>query len=277
MLNEERIRQAVDTRLSGMAASEARRMRIRAAVHHQRREATPVRNTKTLIIAIALIAAMLTSAIAVAEGLNLFDYFGKEDARYAALAPYATLEITKDVLIEHPHLGRVRAEIDSAYFSGEELMLAYRISNSQYAEEYMPTAEEIAQMTLDEPVIIALMGNEPYHEVMEAHNKAVKNGTPFGYKSYTVYVGDHVYTDDGIDLGPWTGGDNDYDESGALCELREYESPLPGDIGSRNTVKVVMNVRQHECTVWFDGKDCWLSYATQDVGQITAVIPRITE
>ena len=53
MLNEERIRQAVDTRLSGMSASEARRMRIRAAVHQERREAKPVRNTKTLVIAIA--------------------------------------------------------------------------------------------------------------------------------------------------------------------------------------------------------------------------------
>ena len=73
MLNEERIRQAVDTRLSGMSASEARRMRIRAAVHQERREVKPVRNTKTLVIAIALIAVMLTSAIAVAETLNLFD------------------------------------------------------------------------------------------------------------------------------------------------------------------------------------------------------------
>lgn len=277
MLNEQNIKQAVDRRLSGLTASEERRNAILRAARQERREDKPVRSKKTLVIAIALILAMLTSAAAVAETLNLFDFFGKDDARIAALAPKATLEITKDVLIEHPHLGRIKAEIDSAYFSGEELMLAYRVSNSQYAEEYMPTDEEIARMTLDEPVIIALMGNEPYHEVMEAHNKAVENGTPFGYKSYMVYVGDHVYTDDGIDLGPWTGGDYDYDESGALCELREYESPLPGDIGSRDSVKVVMNVRQHECTVWFDGKDCWLSYATQDVGQITAVIPRITE
>lgn len=276
MLNEKNIQQAVDSRLSGLQASEARRMRIRAAVGHERREETPVRSKKTMIVAIALAAMLLTSAIAVAETLNLFDFFGKQEERFATLAPKATLEITEPALIEHPHLGNVTAEIDSAYFNGEELILAYRVNNSKYAEEYMPTAEEIAQMTLDEPVILAVMGNEPYHEVLEAHNEAVEKGIPFGYKQYTVYVGDHAYTDDGIDLGPW-GGYSDYDEDGALCELREYEAPLPGNIGERESLTVTMKVRQHECTVWFDGKDCWISYSMQDVAEITATIPRTTE
>ena len=145
MLNEQNIKQAVDNRLSGLTASEERRMRILRAANQERREATPVRSKK-LILVIAMIAAMLTSAIAVAETLNLFDFFGKEDARYAALAPKATLEITEPMLIEHPHLGSVKAEIDSAYFNGEELMLAYRISNATCAEEYIPSAEEIAHM-----------------------------------------------------------------------------------------------------------------------------------
>ena len=277
MLNEVKIRQAVDTRLSGMTASEVRRERIRAAVHQEIREATTVKSKKKLIVAIALAVVMLTSAIGVAEGFNLFDFFGKKDARYTELAPYASLEITEDVLIEHPHLGRVKAEIDSAYFNGEELMLAYRVHNSTYVEAYAPTEEEIARMTLDEPVIIALIGNEPYHDVLEAHNEAVEKGIPFGYKSYTVYVGDHAFTDDGIDLGPWAGGYSDYDETGALCELREYEGPLSGDIGSRDTLTVIMKVRQHECTVWFDGKDCWISYSLQDVAEISATIPRIAQ
>ena len=277
MLNEKNISRAVDRRLSGLTASEERRARILWAARQERREAKPVRSKKTLAITFALIAAMLTSAMAVAETLNLFDFFGKENGCYATLAPYATLEITEDVLIDHPHLGSVKAEIDSAYFNGEELMLAYRVHSSTYVEAYTPTEEEIAQMILDEPVIIALMGNEPYHDVLEAYNEAVEKGIPFGYKSYTVSVGDHVCTDDGIDLGPWTGGYSDYDENGALCELRDYEGPLPGDIGSRSSLKVVMNVRQHECTVWFDGKDCWLSYSQQDVAEIAAVIPCTTE
>ncbi len=271
MLNEQNIKQAVDNRLSGLTASEERRMRILRAANQERREAKPVRSKK-LILVIAMIAAMLTSAIAVAETLNLFDFFGKEDARYAALAPKATLEITEPMLIEHPHLGNVEVKIDSAYFDGLGLSMAYQITNSLYAEEYTPTAEEIAQMKLDEPVILAIVGNEPYVEVHEAYNEAVTNGTPYGYKQYTVRVHDHTYSDDGIDLG---GGMGYEDYNGAsLVGLLDFDAPLADELRSRDEITVVKGVYQHECTVWFDGKECYLSYAMKDIGEIRATIPK---
>lgn len=271
MLNEQNIRQALDNRLSGLTASEARRERIRAAVNHERREATPVKSKK-LILVIALIAAMLTSAIAVAETLNLFNFFGKEDARFARLAPEATLEITEPALIEHPYLGAVEVKIDSAYFDGLGLSMAYQITNSLYAEEYTPTVEEIAQMKLDEPVILAIVGNEPYVEVHEAYNEAVSTGTPFGYKQYTVRVHDHTYSDDGIDLG---GGMGYEDYNGAsLVGLLDFDAPLADELRSRDEIMVVKGVYQHECTVWFDGKECYLSYAMKDIGEIRATIPK---
>lgn len=271
MLNEQNIKQAVDNRLSGLTASEERRMRILRAANQERREATPVRSKK-LILVIAMIAAMLTSAIAVAETLNLFDFFGKEDARYAALAPKATLEITEPMLIEHPHLGNVEVKIDSAYFDGLGLSMAYQITNSLYAEEYTPTAEEIAQMKLDESVILAIVGNEPYVEVHEAYNEAVTNGTPYGYKQYTVRVHDHTYSDDGKDLG---GGMGYEDYNGAsLVGLLDFDAPLADELRSRDEITVVKGVYQHECTVWFDGKECYLSYAMKDIGEIRATIPK---
>ena len=271
MLNEQNIKQAVDNRLSGLTASEERRMRILRAANQERREAKPVRSKK-LILAIAMIAAMLTSAIAVAETLNLFDFFGKEDARYAALAPKATLEITEPMLIEHPHLGNVEVKIDSAYFDGLGLSMAYQITNSLYAEEYTPTAEEIAQMKLDEPVILAIVGNEPYVEVHEAYNEAVSTGMPYGYKQYTVRVHDHTYSDDGIDLG---GGMGYEDYNGAsLVGLLDFDAPLADELRSRDEITVVKGVYQHECTVWFDGKECYLSYAMKDIGEIRATIPK---
>lgn len=272
MLNEKNIQQAVDSRLSGLQASEARRMRIRAAVSHERREETPVRSKKTMIVAIALAAMLLTSAIAVAETLNLFDFFGKHEERFAALAPKATLEITEPALIEHPHLGSVEVKIDSAYFDGLGLSLAYQIDNSMYAEEYTPTEEEIAQMQLDEPVILAIVGNEPYVEVHEGYNEAVANGTPFGYKQYSVHVHDHTYSDDGIDLG---GGMGYEDYNGmALVGLLDFDAPLADELRSRNEITVVKGVYQHECTVWFDGKECYISYAMKDIGEIRATIPK---
>lgn len=271
MLNEHNIRQAVDNRLSGLAASEARRMRILRAANQTEREAKPM-NSRKMIAAIALIAMLLTSAMAVAETLNLFDFFGKEDARYAALAPKATLEITEPMLVAHPHLGDVEVKIDSAYFDGLGLSMTYQIDNATYAEEYTPTAEEIAQMKLDEPVILAIIGNEPYLDVYEAHNEAVTNGTPFGYKQYTVRVHDHTYSDDGIDLG---GGMGYEDYNGAsLVGLLEFDAPLADELRSREEIVVVKGVYQHECTVWFDGKECYISYAMKDIGEIRATIQK---
>ncbi len=328
MLNEQNIRQALDNRLSGLTASEARRMRIRAAVNQERREATPVRSKKTLIIAIALIMVMLTSAIAVAEGLNLFDFFGKQDERFTLLAPEATLEITEDMLIEHPYLGSVKAEIDSAYFNGDELMLAYRISNATCAEEYNPSAEEIAQMQMMEteeiftsqgdyltlpagfslediaasmvyaitdseqssvdsklwsPVeyeeikttLMGLLKNDPDLEVIVGYNAALLSGTAYGYKRYNIYVSDHTFTDDGIDIEPesvwkeFQGSD--------LCAMMEFRTPLEAVLRNRESLTVTKKVYQQESIVWFDGKNCWISRNRQEIGEITAVIPRITE
>ena len=272
MLNEKNIRQALDRRLSGLTASEERRNAILRAARQERREDKPVRSKKTLVIAIALILAMLTSAVAVAETLNLFDFFGKEDARIAALAPKATLEISEPALIEHPYLGDVAVKIDSAYFDGLAMSMTYQIDNSLYAEEYTPTEEEIARMKLDEPVILAIVGNEPYVEVHEAYNEAVENGTPFGYKQYTVRVHDHTYSDDGIDLG---GGMGYEDYNGAsLVGLLDFDAPLADELRSRDEITVVKGVYQHECTVWFDGKECYLSYAMKDIGEIRATIPK---
>lgn len=276
MLNEQNIRQALDRRLSGLTASEARRMRILAAANQERREATPVKSKKTLVIAIALIVAMLTSAMAVAEGLNLFDYFGKHDKLLAALAPKATLEITEPALIEHPHLGKVTAKIDSAYFDGLGLSLAYSISNSDLAVEYMPTAEEIAQMTLEEYPVVRLYKGESYDEILAAYSEAVANGTPYGYKVYSVYPSDHTFTDDGIDLGPYEGY-SDYDETDALCELLKYPELPVEELRGRDALTVTKKIYQQESTVWFDGRDCYSSYERQQVGVITATIPRDKE
>lgn len=272
MLNEKNIRQALDRRLSGLTASEERRNAILQVARQEGREDKPVRRKKTLIIAIALILAMLTSAAAVAETLNLFDFFGKEDARIAALAPKAMLEISEPALIEHPYLGDVAVKIDSAYFDGLAMSMTYQIDNSLYAEEYTPTEEEIARMKLDEPVILAIVGNEPYVEVHEAYNEAVENGTPFGYKQYTVRVHDHTYSDDGIDLGGGMGYE-DYNGT-SLVGLLDFDAPLADELRSRDEITVVKGVFQHECTVWFDGKECYISYSMKDIGEIRATIPK---
>ncbi len=272
MFNEKEVQDRVNRRLSGLAASEQRRMRIQTAINAEREGAQPMQRTISKALVFAIVAVLLMAAVAIAEYFNLFNFFGQQDKRYAAVAPKATLTMSEGVLIEHPHLGEVKASIDSAYFDGLTLNLAYRIDHPSYVEEFTPTAEEVATMRPDEPLIIPLAGNEPWLDVYEVYNAAVTDGTPFGYRQYTVYPSDHTVTDDGIDIPPFAATEG-YDETGAYCEMREYETPLPAELSGRDVLNVSIGMYQQETIVWFDGQNCYVKYDRSEVGRMDAAIP----
>ncbi|MBQ8536066.1 MAG: hypothetical protein IJ461_01475 [Clostridia bacterium] len=272
MINEKEIQDRVNKRLAGLAASQQRRMRIQAAVSAERKEAQPMKRTISTTLVFAIVAVMLMATAAIAEHFNLFNVFGAHDERYKAVAPYATLTVTEPALIAHPHLGEVKASVDSAYFDGLSLNLAYRIDKPSHVEEFTPTSDELAAMQPNEPLIIALVGNEPGHEIYEAYNAAVTSGTPFGYRQYTVYPSDHTVTDDGVDIPPYSAMEN-YDETGAYCEMREFETPLPAELNGRNELNVSIKMYQQETAVWFDGQNCFIKYDRSEVGRMDAAIP----
>lgn len=272
MINEKEVQERVNRRLSGLNASQQRRMRIRTAINAEREEAKPMKQTISKTLVFALAAVMLMATVAIAEHFNLFSFFGEQDERYNAVAPHAALTMTEPALVEHPYLGDVKASIDSAYFDGLTLNLAYRIENHRYVEEYIPAADEVAAMQPDEPLIIALVDNDPGREIYEAYNDAVTNGTPFGYRQYTVYPSDHTVTDDGIDIPPYSAME-DYDETGAYCEMREFETPLPAELRGRDQLNVSIKMYQQETVVWFDGQNCYIQYERSEVGQMDALIP----
>lgn len=272
MLNEKDIKQALDRRLSGLDAAEERRMRIRRAVNQERWEAQNVKSKKTMLVAIALAAVMLTSAIAVAETLNLFDFFGKDDARYAALAPKATLEIADAVLVEHPRLGNVEAKIDSAYFDGLTLTLAYRISQTAFAEDYTPTAEELARMGQEGSATLIDAGDAASRAIIAAYEAAVEAGQPYGYRVYAIFAGDATTTNDGIEIEPESVLTDDAD--GTFSEIMNFAVPLAQELRDRDTLTVTKELFQQQITVWFDGEKHWASYETQFIGTLTAIIPK---
>ncbi len=272
MINEKEIQDRVNRRLSGLNASQQRRMRIRTALSAEREEAQPMKRTISRTLAFAIAAVMLMAAAAIAEHFNLFSFFGMQDERYSAIAPHAALTVTEPALVTHPHLGEVTASIDSAYFDGLSLNLAYRIVNHSYVEAFTPTAEELAGMQACEPMIMALNGSEPGHEIYEAYNMAVASGTPFGYRQYTVYPSDHTVTDDGIDIPPYSAME-DYDETGAYCEMREFETPLPAELNGRKQLNVSIKMYQQETVVWFDGQQCYIRYDRSEIGRMDAAIP----
>ena len=272
MINEKEVQDRVNRRLSGLAASQQRRMRIRTAINAEREEAQPMKRPVSKTLVFAIVAVMLMATVAIAEHFNLFNFFGAHDERYNAVAPHATLTVTEPALVAHPHLGEVKASIDSAYFDGLSLNLAYRIENHSRVEAFIPTADELAAMQPDEPLIIALVGNEPGLEIYEAYHEAVASGTPFGYRQYTVYPSDHTVTDDGVDIPPYSVMEV-YDENSAYCEMREFETPLPAELSNRKELNVSIKMYQQETTVWFDGQNCYIKYDRSEVGHMDAAIP----
>jgi len=275
VINEKEFQAQINRRLSGITASGQRRMHIRSAVNSEREDSQPVRRTFSKALIFAAVAVMLAATVALGEYFNLFNFFGRHDERYNAVAPYATLTITEPVLMEHPDLGSSAACIDRGYFDGLSLRLAFRISQGQTVAEYMPTETELALMekwNLSIPVI-ALSENEPGIEILKNWNHAVENGIPYGYRKTTVYTGDHTITDDGIDLS-FDSVSSMYNENGDFCEMREFECPLPDEIRGRQDIKINIGVRQETAYYWFDGTNCFRRTERSEIGTMTAVVPR---
>lgn len=275
MINEKEIQDRVNRRLSGLTASQQRQMRIRTAINAEREEAKPMKRTISRTLVFAIVVVMLTATVAIAEHFNLFNFFGERDARYNAVAPHATLTVTEPALVEHPELGTATASIDSAYFDGLSLNLAYRINQGQRVEEYTPTEAELARMTNGnaENLVADLSDNEPGVEILRAWNHALENGTPYGYRRIAVYTSDHTITDDGIDVNPDSASPA-YTANGEFYEMREFECPLPDAIRDRQELKVNIGVKQEVVTYWFDGTNCYWHNERTDVGTMTATIPR---
>lgn len=275
MINEKEFQDQINRRLSGITASEQRRMRIRNAVDPERKDLQPMKRPFSKALVFAVIAAMLAATVAFAEYFNLFSLFGEHDERYNAVAPYAALTITEPVLMEQPDLGNTVASIDSAYFDGLSLNLAYRITQGQKVEEYTPTEAELALMEKGNPdtLVADLSENEPGAEILRAWNQAIENGTPYGYRKTTVYTGDRSITGDGVDIYPDSASPR-YNENGEFCEMREFECPLPEEIRSCRELTINIDVRKMTACYWFDGTDCYRSSVSSEVGTMTAVIPR---
>lgn len=274
MKREQEFAAAIDRRLSPLSASEARRSRIQTYVYAQEQEEHTVKHFSRAM-AFALVAALLLAAVAVAESLNLFDLFGRRDARYAAVAPQTTLTFTEAAVVHDPELGTAVASIDNAYFDGLSLSLAYRISHGQIVEEYTPTAEELNTMQKDSSLILcaAYSQDDPGRDILLAWNRALETGTPYGYRQISITTSDHTTTDDGIDIAP----DSSYplyNENGDFCDMREYECPLPAAVRDREALRVDIAIYQTELRLWFDGSDCYWSSVSSRVGTMSAVIPK---
>lgn len=271
-LDDREIYLAMRHRLSGLTADPVRRARIRAQI---KQEEEPVKMKRKLSagLVLALVALLAMAGVALALGLNLFEHFGDQDPRYEQLAPLA--EITPDdaALVESGALGTATAAIVNAYFDGDSLMVGYRIENAARMEAFTPTAEQLQQMTPADPQISFMPGNAEEAALVAEYAQALQNGTPFGLVQYAVYPSDHTETDDGIDLSPWMETD-DQDEAGAYLCIREYETPLPEEIRSRDTLNLRIRLYESASYLYFDGQSVYVMSQQRDAGAMTATVRR---
>lgn len=276
MTNKRNIQERVDRRLSGLTASPERQARIRAAIHEERQATQPMKRKTSFVPVFVLIAVLLMASLAIAETLNLFNFFGERDARYAAVAPQAQLTWAPPVSIDADELGSVTAAIDSAYFDGLTLNLAFRIDQGIRCEPFTPDEGQLDQMTVGSAMPVVIEPGMPGSDVLAAYDHALESGTPFGYRKRSIYPSDHTLTDDGVDIPPYA-ADTVYTEAGALCELREFETPLPAELADRDELCVTIRLYQSETLVWFDGTQTYTQTSRSDAGTLTAVIPKAAD
>ena len=249
----------------------------RALIQISREERRPIVKRKMrLSLIAAIIVAIAMSGVALAIGINLFEYFGKHDKRLAQLAPQSQLETVRPETMESEALGTTKAAFNSAYYDGENLIAAFTLENSKRYESFEPTEEMLARMEKVDPDYFAIPYDEntPGIDALYAYQMAIQEGKPAGLAYYSVYPSDHCITSDGIDLPSSTWQDDALQNGSIMC-LREFESPLPEDAQNQESLELHIKLWQKPSYFYFDGMSHYELYGTQQgVGEITTIVKR---
>lgn len=253
---------------------EAFDLRIARQVQRLIREEQPMKKkVSVLTIAVAVMLSLaLLGAAAELLGINVFELFGKDDTRLKQLAPRAVLKEISPQTVTGPELGTTVAAINSAYYDGQSLLVAYAIQNGRHAEAFTPSQEQLAHMEKDTNPPIHMVA-DPGDTLVTQWNEAVSASRAFGYATYHITPSDHTVTPEGIDL-PSSSEDTRPGEDGFTYTIREYESPLPAQAQNLETLHVEIGLHQLAQYHWFDGKDAFVCNEYQALPPMTATIWR---
>lgn len=226
-----------------------------------------------LIVATILLLTFAGAALALTT--NLFTRFGSRDKRYEKVADRAELPTSSPVTVEEGASSEVNARFDSALYDGMTLNAALFIERYCRVEESVPDEESLLSMeTLPElPLFDMENGDKALNAAKRALTSAVNAGTPYGYTSVQCLPSDHVWTDDGIEIPPYS-GDSSVDETGRYVEIREFDSPLPQALQNLDALTLNCEIYCYEETWYFDGATLYHRHAREFVGTIRATVPR---
>lgn len=237
-------------------------------------EARPVMKRKmTLTVLAAVLAVIALTGAALAVGLNLFDHFGRNDRRLQVVAPEAALMVNDAVEVTTDALGVSRARIDSAYYDGQSLIVAYTLDNYQHYEDFEPTGAELAEMTENRDYLLEAFGIEGDPAATEALRDAIDRKQPYGVVDYTIAVGDRCSTTGGVTL-PLHAVAMEDGEEGLLYCIQEFETPLPESARDLDSLNLTLPVELCISWYWFDGETCYEKHDRQPLAALTVAVSR---
>ena len=237
-------------------------------------EARPVMKRKmTLTLLAAVLAVIALTGSALAVGLNLFDHFGRNDRRLQVVAPEAALMVNDAVEVTTDALGVSRARIDSAYYDGQSLIVAYTLDNYQRYEPCEPAGAELAEMTENRDYLLEAFGIEGDPAATEALRDAIDRKQPYGVVDYTIAVGDRCSTTGGVTL-PLHAVAMEDGEEGLLYCIQEFETPLPESARDLDSLNLTLPVELSTSWYWFDGETCYEKHDEQPLATLTAAVSR---
>ena len=237
---------------------------------------TPIMKKKISVLAVVVavtLSLVMFGAVAELLGINLFDLFGKHDERIAQLAPKAVLEETSPITITSPELGTTTAHINSAYYDGQSLIVAYAIQNGEYLEEFAPTEQQLAGMEKTNNPLAIVLTNPETQDVLRKWNEATAAGKPFAYKMTSVFAFDRTSTPEGLDLPPEMSEDL-FGPDGQMYTIISYASPLPEAARELDELNIEIGLGRITQYHYFDGKDAYSRSEREDLEPMRATIQR---
>ncbi len=240
-----------------------------------REEQAMKKKISVLALCVILILSLtLFGALAELLGLNLFEVFGQSDKRLMELAPKAVLTEVSPVDLTSSELGTVRAGINSAYYDGQSLLVAYSIQNSRFMEAFTPTEEQLARMQKSQNPGIIMVQDPQTDALILEWNKAYQENRPFGFALHEINPSDHTTAQGGIDLPP-SQESIISGEDGLIYRIREYESPLPEAARDQEALDIAIGLFQIASYRYFDGQDVYEAFERKESAPMQAKVWRV--
>lgn len=230
------------------------------------------RKMKYTLLAAALVILALAGT-ALAAGFNVIEFFAKNNERLEMIAPDSAVETSTPASVESEALGASSIWFDSAYFDGDTLIVGYVMENTERAEAFIPTNEQLAAMEKNESPMLPLAQNEADAALIAAFTEAMEQGKPYGFTLYSVYPSDHINTGDGVDIGP-SCGDEAVTDDGQRLMLLEVETPLPEEIRGRDSLELHMTIWRQATLFYFDGEALYMGHEREKVGEAVTTVTR---